>query len=192
MDRCDEKGQRVTANLLVDTLPLSHFGISLNCWGKIPKGGCDDPQQTVEQSALVGWRHWVVSGGICRATGCRAGVLSRRPSAGPELRLYRLRLPRLRLRLSALWWILCLARRRPRLRPWHGWWLQPWCRFHPRRRLRSRHGRRLPWRRLRRRWAPLELSSPRPRASILSSCMGVGREGLFTTAQIDGCHEYNL
>src|SRR5690349_235791 len=38
-------------------------------------------------------------------------------------------LPRLRLRLSALWWILCLAPRRPRLRPWHGWWLQPWCRF---------------------------------------------------------------
>ena len=30
--RCDEKGQRVTANLLVDILPLSHFGISLNCW----------------------------------------------------------------------------------------------------------------------------------------------------------------
>jgi hypothetical protein len=31
VDRCDEKGQRVTANLVVDTLPLSHFGISLNC-----------------------------------------------------------------------------------------------------------------------------------------------------------------
>ena len=31
LDRCDEKGQRVTANLLVDILPLSHFGISLNC-----------------------------------------------------------------------------------------------------------------------------------------------------------------
>ena len=40
--------------------------------------------------------------------------------------------------------------RRWRLRPWHGWRLWTW----------------------RRRWAPLELSSPRPRASILSSCMG--------------------
>ena len=42
----------------------------------------------LDQSDLVGWRHRLVRGGICRATGCRAGVLFRRSSARPELGLY--------------------------------------------------------------------------------------------------------
>ena len=53
-----------------------------------------------------------------------------------------------------------------RFRPRHG------CRPCRRSRPYGRRFRGLPWRRFRRRWAPLELSLPRPRASILSSCMG--------------------
>jgi len=56
-------------------------------WGKIPKGGCDDPQQTVDQSALGGYWHWVIHGCICWATGSVQHLIVIYAAPGEGLRL---------------------------------------------------------------------------------------------------------